>query len=194
MRLQLVGIGALLGSEDDVCVIKELIAGGPADLGKQLRPNDKIMAVAQDTGEPVEVTGMKLRKIVDMIRGKKGTKVRLTIKPAAATDPSERTQIHIIRDVVNLNSARARASIYEVPGANGKTSPIGVITLPAFYGPDGGSDEKPVGTVFIGYAGPKGVRSIRFILPGDRHLVRWRASQAALDYLRRRLLKSEPPA
>jgi carboxyl-terminal processing protease len=140
MRLQLVGIGALLGIEDDVCVIKEIITGGPADLGKQLRPNDKIMAVAQDIAEPVEVTGMKLRKIVDLIRGKKGTKVRLVIKPAAATDPSERTQVLIVRDVVNLNSARARASIYEVPGASGKTSPIAVITLPAFYGPDGGSD------------------------------------------------------
>ncbi len=140
MRLQLVGIGALLGVEDDVCVIKELITGGPADLGKQLRPNDKIMAVAQDNGEPVEVTGMKLRKIVDMIRGKKGTKVTLTIKPATATDPSVRTQVHIVRDVVNLNSARARASIYEVPGASGKTTTLGVITLPAFYGPDSGSD------------------------------------------------------
>jgi carboxyl-terminal processing protease len=140
MRLQLVGIGALLGIEDDICVIKELITGGPADLGKQLRPNDKIMAVSQDGAEPVEVTGMKLRKIVDLIRGKKGTKVTLTIKPAAATDPSERTQIHIVRDVVNLNSARARASIYEVPGTSGKTTSLGVITLPAFYGPDGGSD------------------------------------------------------
>jgi carboxyl-terminal processing protease len=140
MRLQLVGIGALLGIEDDVCVIKELITGGPADLGKQLRPNDKIVAVAQGSSEPVEITGMKLRKIVDMIRGKKGTTVRLIIKPAAATDPSERSQVVIVRDVVNLNSARARASIYEVPGASGQTIPIGVITLPAFYGPDGGSD------------------------------------------------------
>jgi carboxyl-terminal processing protease len=140
MRLQLVGIGALLGIEEDVCVIKELITGGPADLGKQLRPNDKIMAVAQDNQEPVEVTGMKLRKIVDMIRGKKGTKVRLVVKPGTATDPSQRSEVVITRDVVNLNSARARASIYDVPGADNKSVPIGVITLPAFYGPDGGSD------------------------------------------------------
>mgnify|MGYP001295999503 FL=1 len=139
MRLQLHGIGALLGMEEDVCVIKELIAGGPADLGKQLRPNDKIMAVAQDHGEPVEITGMKLRKIVDLIRGKKGTKVRLIIKPAAATDPSERKEVVIVRDVVNLNSARARGAIHDVPNANGGTTPIGVITLPAFYGPDGSS-------------------------------------------------------
>jgi carboxyl-terminal processing protease len=140
MRLQLVGIGALLGVEDDVCVVKELITGGPADLGKQLRPNDKIMAVAQDNGEPVEVTGMKLRKIVDLIRGKKGSKVRLIIKPGTATDPSERNEVVITRDVVNLNSARARASIYEVPAAGGATTPIGVITLPAFYGADGASE------------------------------------------------------
>ncbi len=139
MRLQLHGIGALLGMEEDVCVIKELIAGGPADLGKQLRPNDKIMSVAQETGEPVEITGMKLRKIVDLIRGKKGTKVRLIIKPAAATDPSERKEVVIVRDVVNLNSARARGAIHDVPNAHGTTTPIGVITLPAFYGPDGSS-------------------------------------------------------
>lgn len=140
MRLQLVGIGALLGIEDDVCVIKELITGGPADLGKQLRPNDKIMAVGQDNDEAVEITGMKLRKIVDLIRGKKGTKVRLLVKPAAATDPSQRHEIILVRDVVNLNSARARGAIYDVPSGAGKTVPIGVITLPAFYGPDGGSD------------------------------------------------------
>jgi len=140
MRLQLVGIGALLGIEEDYCVVKELITGGPAEVGKQLRPNDKIIAVSQDTAEPVEVTGMKLRKIVDQIRGKKGTRVRLLVQPAAATDPSQRKEIIITRDVVNLNSARARGAIFDLPDKSGKTTPIGVITLPTFYGPDGGSD------------------------------------------------------
>jgi carboxyl-terminal processing protease len=140
MRLQLVGIGALLGTEEDYCVVKELITGGPADIGKQLRPNDKIIAVAQGNQEPVEVIGMKLRKIVDLIRGKKGTPVRLIVKPAAATDSSQRKEILLVRDVVNLNSARARAGIYDLPDASGKTRPIGVITLPAFYGPDNSSD------------------------------------------------------
>src|SRR5690606_7900730 len=51
MRLQLVGIGALLGLEEDQCVIKEIITGGPADLDKRLKPNDKIIAVTQVTGE-----------------------------------------------------------------------------------------------------------------------------------------------
>ncbi|PTY07399.1 tail-specific protease [Opitutaceae bacterium EW11] len=140
MRLQLVGIGALLGIEDDYCVIKEIITGGPADLSKQLHPNDKIIAVAQSTGEPVEVIGMKLRRIVDLIRGQKGSTVKLTIQPADATDPSVRREIEITRDVVNLDSARAKGAIFQVPDATGKTRPIGVITLPAFYGPDSNSE------------------------------------------------------
>lgn len=61
------------------------------------------------------------------------------------------------------------------------------ISITGIAGPDGGSEEKPVGTVFIGYAGPDGVKSIKFVLPGDRYLIRWRSSQAALDYLRRQL-------
>lgn len=136
MRLQLVGIGALLGVEEDYCVVKEIIAGGPADLDSRLKPNDKIIAVAQEGGEPTEVIGMKLRKIVDLIRGEKGTKVRLTIQPADAPDPSVRKEIVLTRNVVNLDSARAHAAIFEVPDAEGNVVPIGVITLPAFYGPD----------------------------------------------------------
>ena len=61
------------------------------------------------------------------------------------------------------------------------------ISVTGIAGPDGGSEEKPVGTVFIGYAGAKGVKSVKIVLPGDRYLIRWRASQAALDYLRRQL-------
>ena len=134
MRLSLVGIGALLGFEDNECVVKELIPGGPADLGKQLHPNDKIIAVAADNGEPIDVIGMKLRKVVDLIRGHKDTKVKLTVIPAGVTDGSVRKEITIVRDVVKLNSARARAAIYQVPGGNGEAVPMGVITLPSFYG------------------------------------------------------------
>lgn len=63
------------------------------------------------------------------------------------------------------------------------------ISVTGIAGPDGGSEEKPVGTVFIGYAGARRVKSVKIVLPGDRYLIRWRASQAALDYLRRQLHK-----
>jgi len=142
MRLQLVGIGALLGIEEDQCVIKDIIPGGPADLDKQIKPNDKIISVSQDGGEPVEVIGMKLRKIVDMIRGTKGTKVKLVVEPSEGVGSAVRKEIVLTRNIVNLDSSRAHAAIFEVPDANGKISPIGVITLPTFYGPDVSSDGK----------------------------------------------------
>lgn len=65
------------------------------------------------------------------------------------------------------------------------------ISVTGIAGPDGGTDEKPVGTVFIGYADIKETRSMKFLFPGDRELIRWRSSQAALDYLRRRMLKAK---
>lgn len=144
MKLELVGIGAMLGLEDDYCVVREIVPGGPADLSKQLKPNDKIISVAQDKTEPTEIIGMKLRKIVDMIRGEKGTKVRLLVQPGDAIDPSVRKEVVITRDVVKLNSARAHAGIFQVPGHDGQTVPIGVINLPSFYGPaaDGDTDSE----------------------------------------------------
>ena len=64
------------------------------------------------------------------------------------------------------------------------------ISVTGIAGPEGGSEEKPVGLVFIGYADEKEIKSIKLILPGDRYLIRWRSSQAALDYLRRKILKN----
>ncbi|MGD1032793.1 MAG: carboxy terminal-processing peptidase, partial [Opitutaceae bacterium] len=142
MKLQLVGIGAVLQSKDDFCTIEELVPGGPADLGHQLKPGDRIIAVAQDNQEPVDIIGLQLRKVVAMIRGKKGSRVHLTVEPSGSTDASARKQIVITRDVVKLDSARAHAGLFQVPGADGKAVPIGVITLPEFYGP---ADEAPPG-------------------------------------------------
>jgi carboxyl-terminal processing protease len=136
MQLSLIGIGAMLETEDDYCVVKEVLPGGAADLSKKIQPNDKIISVSQPGGEPVDVIGMKLHRIVNLIRGPKGTQVRLTIIPADATDQSTRKEVVLTRDVVKLNSVRAHAAIFDVPSADGKsTTPIGVISLPSFYGP-----------------------------------------------------------
>jgi len=144
MRLQLVGIGALLGLEDDECVIREIIPGGPADLDNRLKPNDRIIAVAQSDdpdAEVVELIGMKLRRIVDLIRGEPGTDVFLTIQPGDAPSSAARKVVRITRDVVNLDSARARGAVFEVPDETGTPRSIGVISLPAFYGPNPGSTD-----------------------------------------------------
>lgn len=136
MKLSLIGIGAVLGIEDDGnCVVREVKPGSPADLSGHIRMNDKIVAVQQEGGEPIEVIGMKLRRIVDMIRGAKGTKVTLTILPHDAVDATKTRQVNIVRDVIKLDEARASAAIYDLPGDNNQTVPVGVITLNSFYGP-----------------------------------------------------------
>ncbi|WP_156468867.1 carboxy terminal-processing peptidase [Cephaloticoccus capnophilus] len=159
LKLELVGIGALLTVEDDYCVVKELVPGGPAALGGELKANDKIISVAQgEDGDFLEIIGLKLRKIVDQIRGEKGSTVRLLVQPGDATDPAARREVLITRDTVKLNSARAYAGLFQVPTgehiaapsgdatdhspSTARTAPIGVITLPSFYGAaeEGGPD------------------------------------------------------
>jgi carboxyl-terminal processing protease len=141
MKLSLVGIGAVLGIEDDgYCIVREVVPGGPAYTSGQIQVNDKIVAVQQEGSETVEVIGMKLRRIVDMIRGGKGTKVTLTVLPREAADASQTKQVEIVRDVIKLNSARASATIYDLPGEQpGQTVPVGVIALHSFY--DGSPDD-----------------------------------------------------
>lgn len=136
MKLSLVGIGAVLSIEDDGnCVVREVVPGGPAFNSGQIHMNDKIVAVKQKGGETIEVIGMKLRRIVDMIRGDKDTQVTLTILPHDAVDTSKTKEVLITRDVIKLNSARASAAIFDLPGVNEQTDRIGVITLNSFYGP-----------------------------------------------------------
>lgn len=141
MQLSLVGIGAQLTSEDGYATIRELIPGGPAALDGQMTPNDRIVAVAQDGEDPVDVIDMKLRRVVEMIRGKKGTTVHLTVIPADAPDSSVRRTISLVRDEIQLTASRARAEIYEVPDRGGEIVPVGVISIPSFYGSVG--NERP---------------------------------------------------
>lgn len=133
MKLSLFGIGALLRSEDGFCKIVSLTPNGPAEKSKKLKPNDRIIAVAQGEEEAVDVVETKLSKVVDMIRGAKGTEVRLTVIPADAPDPSVRKVISLIRDEVKLEDQEAKAKIFELPGQDGKTQRLGLIDLPSFY-------------------------------------------------------------
>lgn len=133
MRLSLFGIGALLRSEDGYCTIESLTPGGPAARSKKLKPKDRIIAVQQAGGEPVDVVDMKLSKVVEMIRGPKDTEVTLTIIPADATDSSERRTVTLVRDEIKLEDQAAKARLFEMPQGEGAPVRIGVIDLPSFY-------------------------------------------------------------
>jgi carboxyl-terminal processing protease len=147
MKLSLFGIGALLRSEDGYCKIQEL-KPGPAMRSKLLKPNDKIVAVAQGEDEPVDVVDMKLSKVVDLIRGPKGSKVRLTVVPADAADPSVRKIVSLVREEIKLEDQEAKARIIELPQGKDKLIRLGVIDLPSFYsafeleGQKAGSEQK----------------------------------------------------
>ncbi|HTJ00633.1 MAG TPA: carboxy terminal-processing peptidase [Dongiaceae bacterium] len=132
MNLSLFGIGALLTTDDDgYCKIKE-IKPGPAMKSGKLKTDDRIIAVAQGDAEPVDVVNMPLNKVVQLIRGPKGSEVRLTIIPANA-DLSTHKVVSLIRDEIKLDDQAAKAKIIEMPDGKGGTTRLGVIDLPAFY-------------------------------------------------------------
>lgn len=131
MNLALIGIGAQLTEDDGFCTIRELVPGGPAMKSKKLKPNDRIIAVAQGDKPPVDVVNMELQKVVQMIRGVKNTEVRLTISPVE--NRSATRVISLIREEIKLEDKEARAQIIEYPGGHR----VGVIELPSFYAPIG---------------------------------------------------------
>jgi carboxyl-terminal processing protease len=133
MGLSLVGIGAMLRTEDGYAKIESLVPGGPAQTDGRLKVGDRISAVAQGNGEFNDVRDMRLDKVVEQIRGKKGTKVRLLIIPADAPDPSKRKTIELVRDEIKLKDQEARADIIIKKDENGEPVKLGWITLPSFY-------------------------------------------------------------
>lgn len=133
MNLSLFGIGALLQTDDDgYCKIKEL-KPGPAKKSGKVSEGDRIVAVAQAGGEWVDVADMPLNKVVQLIRGPKNSEVRLKFWPAAATDPSARKVVTIIREEIKLEDQEAKAKLILVPDGKGGQLRVGVVDLPSFY-------------------------------------------------------------
>ncbi|PYK84388.1 MAG: tail-specific protease, partial [Verrucomicrobia bacterium] len=133
MGLSLVGIGAMLRTEDGYAKIESLVTGGPAQVDGRLKVGDRITAVGQGQGEFVDVRDMRLDKVVEMIRGKKGTKVRLLAIPANASDPAQRKSVDLVRDEIKLKDQEARADIIIKKDENGNPVKLGWLTLPSFY-------------------------------------------------------------
>src|SRR5438105_4959717 len=133
MGLSLVGIGAMLRTEDGYAKIESLVPGGPAQVDGRLKVGDRISAVAQGPAEYVDVREMRLDRVVEMIRGKKGTHVRLLAIPSDATDPSRRKNVELVRDEIKLKDQEARADIIIRKDENGDPIKLGWLTLPSFY-------------------------------------------------------------
>lgn len=133
MRLELDGIGAALRSEDGYTTVQEIIAGGAADRDGKLKEGDIIVSVGQGPAGTLEdIVDMKLRNVVKLIRGKRGTIVRLEVKPA--DNPKELKVYEITRDRVELKNQEARGAVINWGRKqNGEAYKIGVISLPSFY-------------------------------------------------------------
>ena len=135
MKLKLEGIGVRLKSDDGFVIVESIIAGGAADKlaeKKRLKTGDKIIAVAQGDGEPVDVVDMDLRDVVKKIRGTKGTEVRLTIlRDSGEGNKPIRMVVPIVREEISLKDSAAESEILYIN--NDKNKKVGYIKLPSFY-------------------------------------------------------------
>ena len=133
LSLSLEGIGAQLTTDEEYTKVVELIKGGPAERGSELKAGDRIIGIGQGTdGEIEDVVGMRLDDVVSQIRGEKGTTVRLNVIPADAVNESGATVVTITRDTVKLEDQSAKSEVLEL-SYNGEDYKIGVVSLPTFY-------------------------------------------------------------
>jgi carboxyl-terminal processing protease len=133
MNLSLEGIGAVLRAEEDYTVINSVVPGGPADKSKNVKPKDRIVGVAQDKDKFEDVIGWRLDDVVDLIKGPKGTTVRLQILPAEAEDDAVIKVVTIVRDKIILEDRAAKSEVYFENKDDENSKKLGVITIPSFY-------------------------------------------------------------
>ena len=133
MSLSLEGIGARLVLDGDYTKIFEVLPGGPAEKSGKLHVNDLIIGVGQDkSGEMVDVVGWRLDDVVKLIKGPKGTTVRLQVLPAETGVKGPPQELVLVRDKIKLEDQAAKKSVINYQ-KNGKALKLGVITLPSFY-------------------------------------------------------------
>ena len=132
MRLSLTGIGAVLQTDNEYTQVRRVIPGGPADLARELKAEDRIIGVAQGDGEIVDVIGWRLDDVVGLIRGPKASIVRLEILPGSGDSDAKSKVISVKRDKINLDDQAAKKRLLSIDTPRGKST-IGVIDLPSFY-------------------------------------------------------------
>lgn len=133
MSLSLEGIGAVLQSDNEHVKVVRLVPAGPADKSKQIAPADKIIGVAQGSDEIVDVIGWRLDEVVKLIRGPKGSQVRLQVIPASNAPNDETSKVvNITREAVKLEEQAAKKSVLRLTH-EGRDYKLGIIEVPAFY-------------------------------------------------------------
>ena len=131
MARSLEGIGATLKFENDFVMVAAVVPGGPADKSGQIAIDDKFVAVAQGDGEFVDIVGWRLDNAIQLIRGAKGTTVRLKIV-SKGQDIASPKIISIVREKIVLQDQSVKKEIKTIQ-SNGKEIKIGIIDIPAFY-------------------------------------------------------------
>ncbi len=132
MNLSFEGIGAVLLSEDDYTVIRSVVPGGPADLSEKIKPEDKIVGVAQDDDEFVDVIGWRLDEVVELIKGPKGSVVKLQVLKGSS-ESSVPEVVKLVRDKIKLEDRAAKSEVYVPKDGPNKDQKLGVISIPSFY-------------------------------------------------------------
>jgi carboxyl-terminal processing protease len=133
MSLSLEGIGAVLQSDNEYVKVVRLVPAGPAEKSKQIAPADKIVGVAQNDEEMVDVIGWRLDEVVKLIRGPKGSIVRLEVIPASNAPNDQSSKIvAITREAVKLEEQAAKKSVLNL-AQDGRDYKLGIIEIPAFY-------------------------------------------------------------
>jgi carboxyl-terminal processing protease len=141
MKLSLEGIGAQLQSRDDYTIIVSLVPGGPAAKSAKLKPGDRIVAVGEGQSGPlVDVVGWRIDDVTHLIRGKKGTTVRLEILPADAGQDGKHEMLTFVRDKISLEDSAASKKIIDIKDG-AVIHKIGIIDLPSFYSDFGARSE-----------------------------------------------------
>ena len=143
MSLQLTGIGAALTTDEDYTVISRIIKGGPAEKSKAIKAEDKIVAVGQENEEMINVIGWRLMDVVQMIRGDKGTVVKLDILPADDAPGSPPERLEFVRDLIQLEDQAAKLEQIEVKDGE-QSHTYSVISIPSFYSNRGKSGKNGV--------------------------------------------------
>lgn len=134
MSLSLEGIGAVLQTDNEYTVVREVVPGGPADKSGLLHADDRIVGLAQGTEETItDVVGWRLDDVVDLIRGPKGSVVRLQVLPKGVGVEGPTREVSLTRNKIALEEQAAQKSVIELPGVGGTVQRIGVIELPTFY-------------------------------------------------------------